>query len=259
MILGLIQGLAEWLPVSSEGILVLVQSQLWGSGEGLKALVHQALFLHAGTFLAASVYFRHDIFNLIKTLLGQSGPRHEQKVLHFLIITTLVSGFTGFFLLEAVNHLENQTKLTGQLLTLGIGGLLLITAGLQIKTKKKGFKTATDLSLRDSFLLGLLQGLAVLPGLSRSGLTVSGLLLRKFDKTLALKLSFLMSLPIVFVGNIFLNRAVFSWGEFEFWGFLVSFGVGLLTIHGLLQLAKRVNFGYFVFGLALLTIISLLV
>jgi undecaprenyl-diphosphatase len=92
----------------------------------------------------------------------------------------------------------------------------------------------------------------VLPGLSRSGLTVAALLFRKFEDTEALRLSFLMSLPIVLGGNIILNATSFELSPVAVWGVVTSFLFGLLTIHLLFRLAKKVNFAWFavLFGVA---------
>lgn len=257
--LGFIQGVTEWLPVSSEGALVLAQTIFFGK-QAFKTMVYQALFLHLGSFLAALLYFRREVVLLIKTFFGYSSAKKEtQKMLHFLGLSTMISGLLGFFLLTTVSHLEAQLQLTGKAITFGIGLLLLVTASWQIKAKETGVKAAKDLLWPDSLFLGILQGLAVLPGLSRSGLTVSGLLLRKFDKTLALKLSFLMSLPIVLAGNIFLNLPGIVLTPVDFLSLATAFISGLLTIHLLLNLARKINFGYFVFIFGFLTMMAALV
>jgi undecaprenyl-diphosphatase len=101
-----------------------------------------------------------------------------------------------------------------------------------------------------------MQGLAALPGFSRSGMTISGLLFKKIDDTQALRLSFLMSLPIILIGNILLNLGDFQFVGNMIWGFLFSFVFGLATIHGLMTLSKKIKFGYFVIIIAMLIMIS---
>ncbi len=244
VVLGIIQGVAEWLPVSSEGVLILAQTHLFKE-QGLEQLIKQALFLHLGTFLAALVYFRKDVFKIWE----------NKKLLNFLLITTIITGVLGYFLLGLLINLEGQVASSGKIITLAIGLLLLITAYLQIRAKKQGNREIRDLSNKDSVLLGLIQGLTVLPGLSRSGLTVSSLLLKKFNSRDALRLSFLMSLPVVLGGNIILNFSHFSFSIEMFLGLIFSFIFGLLTIDLLLKIAKRINFGYFVliFGFLVIT------
>ncbi|TGH65482.1 undecaprenyl-diphosphate phosphatase, partial [Escherichia coli] len=92
----------------------------------------------------------------------------------------------------------------------------------------------------DGIFLGLMQGLAALPGFSRSGFTITALLFRKFNDTTALKLSFLMSLPIILLGNIILNYDEFKI-SIELVGLLTAFIVGIVSIHVLLALARKIN------------------
>jgi len=102
----------------------------------------------------------------------------------------------------------------------------------------------------------VVQGFAALPGLSRSGLTVSTLLFRKVNEKDSLKLSFLLSLPIVLGGNILLNSEYFNFSLDSLISLSASFLFGLLTIHYLLKLAKKINFGWFVFAFGALMIIA---
>ena len=258
IILGAVQGLAEWLPISSEGLILLTNIKFFGGGE-LTDMIKQALFLHLGTFLAALIYFRSDVVKLVKTLFSYSSSDTEtKKIFNFLFLATLISGILGFILLELLGNLESSIELTGKVVTLIIGLLLLVTGIMQIRSSDFGLREAVDLKLKDSILLGLVQGLASLPGFSRSGLTVSTLLLRKFEKAAALRLSFLLSLPVVLVGNIVLNFERFSVRIEDILGLISSFVVGILTIHLLLNLAKRINFGYFVMIFGVLAIISVL-
>ena len=149
-----------------------------------------------------------------------------------------------------MEYSENFIKLGTASLNLFVGFLLLITGILQLKKNKIALRNFLNINFVDSFILGIVQAFSVLPGLSRSGLTVSTLLLRKFNDEESLKLSFLMSLPIVFFGNLFLNFRSFYFSPEILWGVLFAFLFGILTIHYFLKLAKKINFGYFalVFG-----------
>jgi len=242
IILGTVQGIVEWLPISSEGVVVLLAKNFFGQ-TSLELLIKKALFLHLGTFLAALIYFRKEVFFLLK----------DRKLLNFLIISTLISGLLGYGLVKIFLEIPAKTVI------LIIGLLLLLTAGFQLKTKKQEYKERKDLTFRDGILLGLVQGLAALPGLSRSGLTVSTLLIRRFKSSEALTLSFLMSLPIVLGGNIILNFNQFAFSPENLLGLLFSFIFGFLTIGLLLKLAEKINFGYFVLIFALLIIVSVLI
>lgn len=258
--LGIIQGIVEWLPVSSEGVLFLVKTNIFKSQQGFEEIIRQILFLHFGTFLAALIYFRKDLGRLLKALFSyQSAIEQDKRLVKFLVVTTLITGILGFFLIKMFSGLDRQVENIGQIATLAIGLLLLTTAVLQLKASKRGSKEIKDLTNKDNWLLGVVQGLAVLPGLSRSGLTISVLLLRKFDNASALKLSFLMSLPIVLVGNIMLNLKHLVFSMELVLGLVFSFVFGWLTINFLLKLAGKINFGYFVFAFAILVIASVFI
>ncbi|MBA7671983.1 Undecaprenyl-diphosphatase [subsurface metagenome] len=149
--------------------------------------------------------------------------------------------------------------LTGKVISFFVGFFLLITGIFQIKVRTRGLKKERNLRKSDSLLLGIAQGFSSLPGLSRSGITISTLLLRKFDDTSALRLSFLMSLPVVLFGNLFLNLNNFTLTSATIYGLLASFIFGLLTIHALMSLSKRINFGWFILVFAVLMMASVLV
>jgi undecaprenyl-diphosphatase len=177
----------------------------------------------------------------------------------FFIISTLISGLLGIVLLKMADNFGERIENYGNYITFFVGILLLVTAWLQLKAKKGGIRTEYDLKIKDGIFLGIAQGFAALPGLSRSGLTVASLMIRKFNPESAIKLSFLMSLPIVLDGNIILNFDYFKFDANNMVGLLASFVFGLITIKYLLKIAKKVNFGWFIFGFAVLTILSALV
>jgi len=257
IVLGIIQGVAEWLPVSSEGLIVLAKTNLFGGAPSFESMIHLALFLHLGTFLAALLYFRRDVGVLLKALFSfHTQTLATRKLLSFLLVSTVISGALGYALIMIVSGLASQFAAQGKIITIGVGCLLLGTAYLELRSKQGGYRKSEDLAWMDSILLGIVQGLAALPGLSRSGLTVSALLLRKVDKEMALKISFLMSLPVVLAGNIVLNFDALQWTLGSAAGLASSFVFGLATIHLLLRLAVAVNFGFFVLLFGVLTILS---
>lgn len=262
IVLGVIQGLAEWLPVSSEGMVVLAQIWLFGK-DGIGVAIENALWLHLGTLLAAVVYFWKDLVVIVQTPFRWNRAKQEDRnVLVFLGITTVVSGILGLGLLQLVETLEHQIAMAGQTMTALVGILLVLTGWLQITSKAKdvGLRQEKNLEVLDGMGLGLAQGLAALPGFSRSGLTIAALLMRKFDKRVALKLSFLMSIPIVLAGNILLNIGETRFQSEALVGVAVAFAVGLATIHYFMKLAEKVHFGKFVVAMGLLTVLgSLLV
>ena len=256
-ILGMVQGIAEWLPVSSEGMIVLVKANFLHSDGSLGLIIKEALFLHLGTFFAALIYFRKDVAGLVKALFSyQTADIKTKKTLQFLIVSTIISGILGYVFLQLMEHVE-VNPLTGKMITGVVALLLFITAGLQFLHKNRDTQRGREnLTPADSTALGLVQGFAALPGLSRSGLTVSALLLSNIDKTEALRLSFLMSLPIVLAGNIILNLDELFLNMNSMVGLASSFVFGLLTIDALLRFARKVHFGYFILFFAFITLLS---
>lgn len=253
-VVGLIQGVFEWLPVSSEGMIVLVET-LWFGATELEKSVQLALFLHLGTVLAAIVYFYQDVWRLIQTVFTYPKSKIEDRVLlWFLVASTLTTGVVGYGILSLLKQVD-ANDLPGRVLLLAIGLLLLITAVTQMRKKvaDRG-RQVSEVTIPDGLMLGVIQGLAGLPGLSRSGSTVAFLLLRKYSDVAALKLSFLASIPAVIGGNIILNRNDFSLGGPEVVGLVTAFVAGLATIHLMLVVARKISIAYFVLGFALLII-----
>ena len=226
--LGIVQGIFEWIPVSSEGILTLLNQYFI---KDLNALDF-ALFLHFGTILSALIYFNKEVKEVITI--------KNKQLFKFLTITTIVSLIVAFPIYKLINNITIGTTL---LIIMGTG--LIITSYFH-KTKHK-----FNLSLKQvAILSGILQGLAVIPGLSRSGSTIFGLSLGKLNPKQILTYSYLMSIPIVIVSTIYLilkdPQIITAWPAL-----VSSFIIGLLTLHILIKFSQRINFFIFtlIFGL----------
>jgi len=230
IVLGILQGIFEWLPVSSEGVVALASYFF-----NIDNPIDTALFLHLGTLLAVLVYFRKDWLEII-TL-------KNKKLLRFLIITTIISLIIGYPLYKLIKDIA-----VGNTLLLVTGFALLITAYFQ----KKRLKISSN---NLAFITGILQGLAVIPGLSRSGSTVFGLSLGKLNPSDILKTSYIISVPVVLVSSIyiFLNEPIII----NTWPALISsFIAGLISLYILLNIAKRINFFKFVLAFGLICILG---
>ena len=256
VIFGILQGIFEWLPISSQGNIVLVMVGLMGMDPG--NALNFAIFLHTGTLFSVIVYFRNDIINLLKSLRTYR-PGYSQendRVITFLLVSTIITGTLGFFLYKSIR----MATFSGEVF-LGLVGLALIITGILQKISEKGKVKFTKPNFKDSVLMGILQGLAIVPGISRSGITVSGLLLRKYDSKEALRLSFLMSIPAVLGAEIGL-ALLDSLPKISFTdaliGVLSSFIIGLLTIHVLIKLTKRMKFWVFCILIGILALVPFL-
>jgi len=236
VILGALQGVFEWLPVSSQAITVLSATFL-----GIENPIDLAIYLHLGTMLAVLVYFNWEILEYLK----------DRTTRNFLVLSTLISGIIGLPTYLFVRTISfNGSWL---LLLVGLG---LITTGFMLMKKKSGFKHKKDLGILDSLYIGALQGLTIIPGLSRSGTTMFGFLSRSFSAYDALKLSFIMSLPVVLAANIFIKSYTLVFEPSYLAALAASFVAGVISIHFLLGIARKVNFAWFCWFFGLLSVLS---
>ena len=239
-VLGFLQGLVEWLPVSSEGAVAGAYALMFDAS--LDEAVGFALWLHLGTVPSVLIALRRDIMEIARDVLTR--PQAPSATVRFLVVATLVSGIVGLPLLLTLSNISagGGTAATGL-----IGCFMLVTGYLQLRRREADHSVRDNLTLTDALLVGVAQGLAVIPGLSRSGLTVAALLLRQIDRKRALTLSFLLSIPASLAASLYVgidSGLVFDAETILAAG--VAFVVGLVTIRGLLAAAARVNFGWFV-------------
>ena len=251
ILLGLIQGITEWLPVSSEGLVTASATFLLD--KSLEDAIGISLWLHLGTALAALLSFKVEILKLTKGFIGN--PSCLKGEIGFLFLGTAVSALIGLPLLLFAGEIfqSDPTKNGTQIFTALIGIFMIVTGVILLRSKRTGKRKRNDSGMIDAMLTGTAQGFSVLPGLSRSGLTVSVLLARGMDRRDALTLSFLLSIPAAIGASlytVFSNGIILSPEHFVAVG--VSFITGLVTIRILLKLADRINFGIFVISVGTL-------
>ncbi|WP_018257706.1 undecaprenyl-diphosphate phosphatase [Halomicrobium katesii] len=243
-LVGLAQGVLEWLPVSSEGSVAILVTALTGSTPAVATQL--ALFVHAGTACSALAYYRTEVGTVLASLREWS-PRtafeDDTADLSFLVLATLATGVTG---LPALLVLETVvSELTGGAFVVLVGGLLVLTGLLQRFAAWVSLGTSETPDWLDAVLVGGLQGIAILPGISRSGTTVSALLLRGHEGESSLRLSFLLSIPAALGANaiVVLRDGVPVVSPAAAAAALaVSAVAGYLTVGALVSLVRRVPF-----------------
>ncbi len=245
IIAGVLQGILEWLPVSSEGIVSLF---LQNAGYSLEQAVDVALFLHAGTLIATISFFWKDLKRVI------SPKNHtEVNLLKFMLLTTIVSLILAaplYLLIQLIS--TNFSDKVGLI----IGSLLIITGVIQLFKKSFSNRKEVSVTSNDAVITGLAQGAAILPGISRSGSTTLALIIKGFDVKSALRLSFIVSIPAVFFAQLIsgVKNGFFFDSSFLLAGG-VAFIIGRLSIKYLIKAAEKVNFSLFCIVFGLITII----
>lgn len=258
LLVGAVQGVVEWLPISSEGTVALVLTLL---DYDPATAVQLALVLHLGTALAATAYYRRDIIDYLRRLPGwRPGEAFSPDLasLTFLAVATLVSAavdLAGYRLL-----LGAASELAGGTFIALIGALLVVTGVVQRLAADTLLPTPDRPRPLDAVLVGVGQGLADLPGISRSGTTVSLLLLRGYDGETAFDLSFLLSIPAALGAGALAFADAGGLGAITptaaAAALLASALVGYATIDALLSVVERVAFWGVCVGFGALAVVG---
>lgn len=239
-LLGAVQGIAEWLPISSEGVVAAIQTLAFGAE--LSDAVAFSLWLHLGTALAALAALREDAAAAARNMLR--APTRPTPSTAFLIIATLISAPLGLALLAGFGGFSE--RLGGLAMAL-VGALMLVTGVVLLRGRRRaGERTREDVGVLDAALTGIAQGLAALPGLSRSGLTVSALLWRGVDRRDALAFSFLLSVPASVGAGLYaaLDSGLAASPQ-ALLALAISSAVGFAAVRAMMSLAARIDFGWF--------------
>jgi undecaprenyl-diphosphatase len=237
LILAFIQGLTEFLPLSSSGHLVLFQHFFNLENPP----VFFDVLLHLGTLGAILIFFRQDILFLFKEF------RRETKLWFLLVIASLPAGLFGYYLNSQIGKIFGNLKLVG-FMWLITGVLLFLTKFSKSQKIKK--TNLREIKISDGLFIGFFQALALFPGLSRSGSTVSAGLFRKLSPELAFKFSFLLSIPAVLGANLLQIKEISLIGlnfKIAFFPLLVAGLTGYLTLILLKKILICQKFYYFGF------------
>lgn len=252
IILGLVQGLTEFLPVSSSGHLAITQGILQVPEERILFLT---VMLHFGTLMSIFFIYSKDIIGivvefikLIFELLSGKGLKFNneyRKLGLLIIIATIPTGLMGIFLNDIFASFYTSQLIIG--ISLLITGTLLWTA----EKVHKGKKDIRHMKWHDALIVGIFQGFAITPGISRSGSTIVGSLLRGFNKELATRFSFLISIPAILGATVFEVKDALEvgLGDLTFGillaGILAAFFSGVFAIRTLINFIKKEKLYYF--------------
>ncbi len=265
-ILGLVQGLAEFLPISSSGHLALLQN--WFGIDETKVLLFTVL-LHVGTLISVFIMYWRDIWELIvelgltiKDLCTGKGLKMQERPVRklgvMIIVATIPTAIIGFAFKDFFDSLYTSV------IPIGVG--LIITGFLLMFAEKKGESTRgiKEMNLRNAIFIGTVQGIAICPGISRSGSTLFGSLICNLDRKFAVKFVFLISIPSILGSAILEAPAAIEAGVSlsqlgpVLWGMLVAAVSGVVAIKSMIKIVsdKKLSvFSYYVWILGLIVVI----
>lgn len=239
IVLAIIQGLTEFLPISSSAHLILPAEILGWRNQGLAFDVA----VHLGSLLAVMIYFREDIWRLALAWLNHGFSKTQStdsRLAWWVIIGTIPAGFFGFLMKDWI-ELNARSALVIAITTI-VFGLLLWYADV----KAKQTKTTDHITFKDTVLIGIAQALAIIPGTSRSGITMTAGLLLGLNRESAARFSFLLSIPIILAAGLFATidllalKTQVDWSAL-FYGAGFSFVAAYLCIYLFLSWIARIG------------------
>lgn len=262
IILGIVQGITEFLPISSSGHLIIARDLLGINQQG--GLAFDAI-LQLATACAVLIYFRKDMWDLIKNVFSKTKDKTKNNLTICLIIGTIPAIILGLLLQEYMDSVFRNISLVA--LTLIIGSLVMFIADkVLVHHSHKGGDTGDveNLTVKKSIIIGLFQSLALIPGMSRSGMSISGGYFTGLSKEMSVRFSFLLSVPIIFGSGlvklieIIKEPALVSGGSSVLiTGFVSAFIFGWIAIDFLLKFLKTNSFTVFVVYRVVLALVLL--
>lgn len=252
IILGIIQGLTEFLPVSSSGHLELGKAILGDNSVPEESLLFTVV-LHFATALSTIVVFRKDILDLIKGALKFKW-NDDLQFISKIALSMIPAVIVGLFFEEQLEALFGGNILL-------VGCMLIVTAVL-LFLADKAKDTNKKVSYKNAFIIGVSQAIAMLPGISRSGATISTSVLLGNDKTKAARFSFLMVVPLIFgkiAKDIISGDLTYDSGNFTSLsiGFIAAFVAGLFACTWMITLVKKSKLSYFALYCVIVGIIAI--
>ena len=263
IITGTVQGLSEFLPISSSAH-IMFSNELYEIITGIKnasgSLQEEIFFsivVHLATLFAVIIYFFNDLkeicIGFFNSLKNKDFKNKDFKIVNYIILATIITGIIGLLIKDKVEQLVSNPQIIC---------ILLFATGVILLLSEKMYKGNKEISLKITILVAIAQGLAVFPGFSRSGFTISTALFCGMDRLKAARFSFLMSIPIIFLASM-----IYPLFELDFnlistfnhkaiiFGFLSSFIIGYLCIKYFMKLLAKLGlkiFGYYCLTVAIM-------
>ena len=239
LILGVIQGLTEFLPVSSSGHLELGKAVLGDQSVPEESLLFTVV-LHFATALSTIIVFRKDILSILKGLVSRD--REDLNFAGRIILSMIPAVVVGLFFEDQLEALFNGNII--------LVGFMLIVTGLLLFLAGKAKSTGKGISWKDALIIGVSQAIAMLPGISRSGATISTSVLLGNDRTKAARFSFLMVVPLIFgkIAKDLLSGDITMDSSASLpliVGFIAAFITGLVACTWMISLVKKAKLHYF--------------
>lgn len=264
LILGIVQGLTEFLPISSSAHLVLVPYFLgWDKTIPAEQIFPFGVLVQWGTLLAVIVYFWKDLWAILKAWFSALAHRKpfesaEARLGWYIILATIPAGVFGLLIKDQVEAAFNSAAATGM--------FLLVTAVFLVIAEifGKGRRTLTNIGWLDVLIMGLFQAAAIFPGVSRSGSTITGGMLRGLDRPTSARFSFIMSIPVMLaagllsLGDLSAVSSLQSFLPSLLAGFIAAAVFGFLSIRWLLNFLRTrrlIGFAVYCTLLGILTLI----
>lgn len=258
IILGFIQGIAEFLPISSSAHLIIFRD-LFGIGANIGNDVAMSfdIALHFGTLLAIGIYFFKDFINMLKKGFTKGIKDKEGKILWYIVIATIPAAIAGI-LFEDIIENAIRTNFIVIAIALIVMGIIIYFVDKKFDSKKE----IVGMNLKDAIIVGCSQVFALIPGFSRSGTTIAAGRILKLKREDAAKFSFFLSAPVV-LGAVVLDLkdsipVIMDNALIFIVGILVSFIVGMLCIKFLMKYLKKNDFKIFMWYRLVLGIIVIL-
>ena len=250
LILGGVQGLTEFLPISSSGHLIFIPKFFGWADQGLAFDV----VVHVGTLMAVVVYFRKRLLVLVRNFRlsrsrGSLAMTDENRAGWFVILSVIPAALTGFFFGDWIEDSARSAWVVGVSL---ITWAVVLAAADRLSLKHKNIKTLKQITWKDMIFISCVQAIALIPGTSRSGITMTAGLLSRLDKTSAVEFSFLMAVPVIALAGMYelvqIIRHDVAIAQFSnlIIGFFAAAVSGFVAIWALMKIIQRWSFMPFV-------------